>query len=108
MDIFIASNAVGLGFHLVHKGFRRVGIIVKIGNNCEILPMVLMGKKRPDLTEFQITIGNNCYIGTGATILGPVTIGNNVTIAAGAVVTKDVPDNCTVAGVPAKIIRSNI
>ncbi len=77
----------------------------KIGSNCEILPLVLMGKKRPDLKEWQITIGDNCYISTGVTILGPVTIGNNVTIAAGAVVTKDIPDCSTVAGVPAKIIR---
>ncbi|MCZ3393024.1 sugar O-acetyltransferase, partial [Enterococcus faecium] len=39
------------------------------------------------------------------TILPGVTIGNNVVVAAGAVVTKDVPDNCLVAGVPAKVIR---
>ena len=66
-----------------------------------------LGKKRSDLDEWQITIGNNCYISTGVTILGPVTIGNNVTIAAGAVVNKDIPDNCVVAGVPAKIIKKN-
>ena len=41
------------------------------------------------------------------TILPGVTIGNNVVVAAGAVVTKDVPDNCVVGGVPAKIIKTN-
>lgn len=61
--------------------------------------MVLIGKKSPNLSYWQITIGNNCYIGTGATILGPVAIGNNVAIGAGAVVTKDVPDGETVVGV---------
>ena len=104
MYIHIAPNSVGPGFHMVHRGFRRCGSITKIGANCEILPMVLMGKKRPDLEEYSIVIGDNCYIGTGATILGPVTIGNNVTIAAGAVVNKDVPDGSTVGGVPAKVI----
>lgn len=72
-----------------------------------MLPMVLMGKKRPDIKQCPIVIGDNCYIGTGVTILGPVTIGDNVTIAAGAVVTKNITDNCTVAGVLAKVIRSN-
>ena len=50
-------------------------------------------------------MGDNCYISTNVTILGPVNIGNNVVIAAGAVVTKDIPDNCTVAGIPAKIVK---
>ena len=52
--------------------------------------------------------GNNCYISTGVTILGPVNIGNNVTIAAGAVVINDIPDNCVVGGVPAKILKYKI
>jgi serine O-acetyltransferase len=69
--------------------------------------MVLIGKKSPDLSYWQITIGNNCYIGTGATILGPVTIGNNVTIGAGAVVTKDVPDGAMVVGVPGRVIMKH-
>lgn len=104
-NIYISPNSVGPGFHLVHRGFRHILAGTKIGANCEILPMVLIGKKHPDLKQWQITIGNNCYISTGVTILGPVTIGDNVTIAAGAVVTKDVPDNCIVAGVPAAIIK---
>lgn len=54
------------------------------------------------------TIGNNVYIGAGAKILGPITIGDNSIIGAGAVVLKDVPANSIVAGVPAKIIKTNI
>jgi serine O-acetyltransferase len=50
-------------------------------------------------------VGDNCYIGLDAKILGPVRIGNNVTIGANAVVTKDIPDNVIVAGIPAQIIR---
>lgn len=50
-------------------------------------------------------IGNNCVIGSGACVLGDIVIGDNVKIGANAVVIKDVPNNCTVVGVPAKIIH---
>lgn len=50
-------------------------------------------------------IGDNVSLGATVTIIGNVKIGNNVTIGAGSVVVKDVPDNCVVAGNPAKIIR---
>ncbi|WP_240733075.1 DapH/DapD/GlmU-related protein [Jeotgalibacillus sp. S-D1] len=51
-----------------------------------------------------VVIGKNGWIGSNATILPGVTIGNNAVVAAGAVVTKDVPDNTVVAGVPAKFV----
>ncbi|ACK98051.1 serine acetyltransferase [Bacillus cereus G9842] len=47
-------------------------------------------------------------MGTGAKILGPVSIGNNVVIGANAVVLKDIPDNCMVVGIPAKIVKTDI
>ncbi len=50
------------------------------------------------------TIGDNVVIGAGACILGEIKIGNNVNIGANAVVLTDIPDNCTVVGVPGKII----
>lgn len=50
--------------------------------------------------------GDNCYFGTGVTVLAPCRIGNNVTVAAGAVVTMpEIPDNAVVAGVPARIVK---
>ena len=52
-----------------------------------------------------IEIGNNVFIGTGVKILYDVKIGNNVIVAAGAVVTKDIPDNSVVGGIPAKVIE---
>lgn len=52
-----------------------------------------------------ISVGNDVWIGGNVTIIGGVKIGRNVVIGAGAVVTKDVPDNCVVGGVPAKLIK---
>lgn len=53
-------------------------------------------------------IGDRCFIGTRSIILPGVIIGNEVIVAAGSVVTKNVPDNCIVAGNPATIIRTGI
>ncbi len=61
-------------------------------------------RKHLDLKS--ISIKRNAWIGAGATILPGVTIGENSIVAAGAVVNKDVPDNCIVGGVPAKVLKS--
>ena len=103
-DLYIEPNTLGPGVTIMHPGFRKIPDFVSIGMNCTILPLVLIGKKKPN-TNVKAIIGDNCYISTGVTILAPVKIGNNVIIGAGAVVTKDVPDACVIAGVPAKIIK---
>ena len=54
----------------------------------------------------KIIIGNNVHIGWNSIIMPGVTIGNNVVVGVNSVVTKDIPDNCVVAGCPAKVIRS--
>ena len=54
----------------------------------------------------KIVVGNNVHIGTNSIIMPNVTIGNNVVIGCGSIVTHDVPNNCVVAGSPAKIIES--
>ena len=59
----------------------------------------------PENQDYSIEVGNDVYIGYGATIIGPIKIGDGAVIAAGAVVTKDVPSYTIVAGVPAKVIK---
>lgn len=61
---------------------------------------------RQSLVPGRIHIKKNAWIGAGATILPGVTVGENSLVAAGAVVSKDVPDNTVVGGVPAKILKS--
>ncbi len=84
------------------------GIVIscysKIGANVTILQQVTIGQIRTNDNKAPI-IGNNVYIGAGAKIFGDIRIGNNVNIGANAVVLHDVPDNCTVVGVPARIIK---
>lgn len=53
-------------------------------------------------------IGKNCFIGMNSVILSGIRIGDNVIIGAGSILTKDVPNNCIVAGNPAKIIKNDI
>jgi sugar O-acyltransferase (sialic acid O-acetyltransferase NeuD family) len=71
---------------------------VIIGEFCEISPRALLLGK--------VQIGNNCSLGGNCTILPKVKIGNNVIVGAGTVVTKDIPDNMLVVGVPGEIIKS--
>lgn len=86
---------------MIQHGFSSIITAEKIGSNCRVFQQVTIGyngKKRP-------IIGDNVVVCCGAKVIGGVTIGNNVTIGANAVVCKDIPDNCVVAGVPAKIIK---
>ncbi|WP_144210811.1 sugar O-acetyltransferase [Streptococcus constellatus] len=87
----------------------HIGDYVMIGPNTLITTVghpLSPKKRRENLGIAQpVTIGNDVWIGGNVTILPGVTIGNNVVVAAGAVVTKDVPDNCVVGGIPAKIIK---
>lgn len=66
----------------------------------------LVPEERQSLVPGHIHIKKNAWIGAGATLLSGVTIGENAIVAAGAVVSKDVPANTVVGGVPAKVIKT--
>lgn len=89
------------------RGGITVGDGTMIGQNVTLLTLNhgFALKDRNTTYPLPIVIGQNVWISANATVVPGVTIGDNAVIAAGAVVTKDVPKNAVVAGVPAKVIR---
>ncbi len=77
----------------------------RIGDHFTICQSTTIGNGLHGRNDLIPTIGNNVSLGANVNIIGNISIGNNVIIGAGSVVVKDVPDNCVVAGNPAKIIR---
>ena len=109
---FLTFNSVVPYTAKIGKGskFAYGGIGCVVHSRTEIGERVIIGQgttigRSLDPEDFP-TIGNDVYISAGARIIGNIHVGNNVIIGANAVVNKDVPDNCIVAGVPAKLIRS--
>ncbi len=102
----IYPNTTGPGLRIFHTGdFIHVKKKCRIGVNCTLLPGVVIGNKTVDDDDSEVLVGDNAYFGLGSKVFGSVTIGDNVVIGANSVITKDIPSNCIVGGVPAKIIR---
>jgi acetyltransferase-like isoleucine patch superfamily enzyme len=98
---------INAGCKFQDQGGIFIGDDVLIGHNVVLATINhdMDPKHRKDMFPQRIKIENNVWIGSNSTILGGVTVGENAVIAAGAVVTKDVPPNTVVGGVPAKIIK---
>lgn len=101
-----AKCKIGPGLRIHHFGEIVIHDSVKIGKSATIYHGVTVGVKKDDQIQGPM-IGDNVYIGAGAKVLGNIQIGHNVIIGANAVTLSDVPDNATVAGIPAKIVTSN-
>jgi serine O-acetyltransferase len=92
---------IGPGVSFGHRQGIMMGKRVKIGARCKIRHQVTIAGGRGG----GATIGDDVQIGAGAKIIGPVHIGNRARIGANAVVVKDVPDDATVVGIPARVVR---
>jgi serine O-acetyltransferase len=103
---------IGRNLFIDHGMGVVIGETSEIGNNVTIYHAVTLGGSSPSIdSERQRhekrhpTIGDGVVIGSGAQIIGPVKVGNCARIAANAVVVKDVPENATMVGVPAKAVK---
>jgi acetyltransferase-like isoleucine patch superfamily enzyme len=82
------------------------GSLIGHGSTLTTLDHGIDPARRPDMIPSPVTIGRKAWLGAGVTIVPGVTIGDGAIVGAGSVVTKDVPANTIVGGVPAKLIRS--
>lgn len=95
---------IGERFFIDHGMGVVIGETTKIGNDVLLYQGVTLGGTGTHKGKRHPTIGDNVVVGAGAKVLGPITIGNNVRIGAGSVVVKDVADDTTVVGVPARAV----
>jgi len=95
---------IGEGLFIDHGMGVVVGETCEIGNNVTLYQGVTLGGTGKEKGKRHPTIGDNVVVSAGAKVLGSITIGNNVKIGAGSVVLRDVPHNCTVVGVPGRIV----
>jgi len=95
---------IGSGFYIGHFGGIVVNGHAVIGRNCNISHQTTLGVANRGSRKGYPIIGDNVYIGPGAKVIGKVQVGNNVAIGANCVVTKDVPENSVIVGVPGKVI----
>lgn len=82
-----------------------IGETAEIGDDVTIYQGVTLGGTGKDTGKRHPTIGDHVVISTGAKVLGPFRVGNNSKIGAGSVVLEEIPDNCTVVGIPGKIVK---
>ena len=100
---------IGENLFIDHGMGVVIGETSEIGNNVTIYHMVTLGGVSPSIESNQPrnvkrhpTLMDNVVVGSGAQILGPVVVGKNAKVGANAVVTKDVPENAVMVGIPAK------
>lgn len=100
-----AATKIGSGFYIGHSGRVIVSSDAVLGENINIATGVTIGQENRGKRAGSPTIGNNCWIGTNAVVVGNINIGEDVMIAPLTFVNFDVPDHSIVIGNPARIIH---
>lgn len=98
---------LGRRLFIDHGAGVVIGETAEIGNDVTLYQGVTLGGTGKENGKRHPTIGNDVVVGAGAKVLGSFTVGNNVKIGAGSVVLKPVPDNCTVVGIPGKVVAKD-
>ena len=96
---------IGKGFFIDHGNGVIIGETAEIGNNVTLYQGVTLGGTGKEQGKRHPTVKDNVMISAGAKVLGSFTIGENSKIGAGSVVLEEVPPNCTVVGVPGRIVK---
>lgn len=98
---------IGKGFFIDHGSGVIIGETAVIGNNVTLYQGVTLGGTGKETGKRHPTLKDNVMVSAGAKIIGSFTIGENSKIGAGSVVLEEVPPNCTVVGVPGRIVKQN-
>jgi len=98
---------IGKGLFIDHGSGVIIGETVEIGDNVTLYQGVTLGGTGKEQGKRHPTLQDNVMVSAGAKILGSFTIGENSKIGAGSVVLKEIPPNCTVVGVPGRIVKRN-
>lgn len=96
---------IGKGFFIDHGSGVIIGETAVVGDNVTMYQGVTLGGTGKETGKRHPTIGDNVMISAGAKIIGSFTVGENSKIGAGSVVIEEVPPNCTVVGVPGRIVK---
>jgi serine O-acetyltransferase len=98
---------IGRRFFIDHGMGVVIGETAEIGDDCTLYHGVTLGGTTWNKGKRHPTLKNGVVIGAGAKVLGPITIGEHAKIGSNAVVVKDVPDNATAIGIPARLVESH-
>ena len=99
---------IGKRFFIDHGVGTVIGETVQIGDDCTLFQNVTLGGTGKHSGKRHPTLGNNVLVGVGGILLGPIAVGDNVKIGAETfIIMHDVPSNCTVVGMPGKIVKLN-
>ena len=99
---------IGRRFFIDHGMGVVIGETSEIGDDCMMYHGVTLGGTSWDKVKRHPTLKDGVIIGAGAKILGPITLGRNVRVGSNSVVVKSIDDNCTVVGIPGRVLKKKV